>query len=344
MLRYRDIRQIQKILFIHRLYAYLLALRYIQFLTKLQEETETKIVSFGYDPFGRRIWKSVEEQEDGKTETKIYDYVYDNEDIILEYLTKTEDGETKTETTRYIHGLGIDEPLAIEKKGEVYYYHTDGLGSIVALTDKRQKVVQSYTYDSFGDFKKQGDKVKDFYTFTGRIWDDDIRLYEYRNRLFDPAIGRFITYDPSLYLRGSTEIPYLLPTLLDKPQELNPYVYTLNNPVNLSDPKGLFLPPFTPDLIYKIWCAYNEYLNGKNIKSSNDKYKHCVTSCKIGKNCGIDISILTGYAKEIKDLLDMDPNTFAEFEDIVANVDGIICCFSSLTCEKCCECERGHKP
>ncbi len=206
-----------------------------------QEDDEIKTVTFKYDPFGRRIEKRIEEVEDGKVEeSKTYNYVYDNEDIILEYLTKTEDDdEGKTGITRYIHGLGIDEPLAVEQKGNIYYYHADGLGSIIALTDKRQKIVQSYTYDSFGGFKKQGDKVKDFYAFAGRIWDEDVKLYENRNRFFDPAIGRFITYDPSLYVRGSPEIPYLLPSLLATPQELNPYAYAKANPIRFTDPFGL---------------------------------------------------------------------------------------------------------
>jgi len=203
-----------------------------------QEEGETKVITFKYDPFGRRIGKKVEEIEEGKIEeTKTYNYVYDNEDIILEYETKP-DGEV--ETTKYVHGLGIDEPLAVEQKGKTYYYHADGLGSIVALTDIKQKVVQSYTYDSFGGFKKQGEKVKDKYAFTGRIWDVDIKLYDYRNRDLDFESGRFTTYDPSLHLRGSPEIPYLLPSLLSTPQELNPYVYVGNNPVNRIDPLGLF--------------------------------------------------------------------------------------------------------
>ena len=59
-----------------------------------QEDDEIVTVSFKYDPFGRRIEKKVEETEDGKIEeTKTYNYVYDNEDIILEYLTKTEDDD-----------------------------------------------------------------------------------------------------------------------------------------------------------------------------------------------------------------------------------------------------------
>ena len=113
------------------------------------KDVDKKIISFKYDPFGRRIEKKVEKIEDGEVEEiKTYSYVYDNEDIVLEYLTKTrtKKGKTKTrtETTRYVHGAGIDEPLAIEQKGKTYYYHADGLGSITALTNHKGKVVQRY--------------------------------------------------------------------------------------------------------------------------------------------------------------------------------------------------------
>lgn len=47
-------------------------------------------MTFTYDPFGRRIAKTVEEQEHGTVETKVFNYVYDQEDVIVEVLTTTE--------------------------------------------------------------------------------------------------------------------------------------------------------------------------------------------------------------------------------------------------------------
>ncbi len=206
-------------------------------------------------------------------------------------------------------------------------------------------------YTSFGELKRQGDKAKNTYAFTGREYDSETGLYFYRARYYDAKIGRFISFDPILHPAnglpkcGQAQNIYIpaFKSLLENTQTSNPFVYTLNNPVNFSDPQGLFIPPLPPDLIPKIWCAYNEYKRGKSIKTSNDKYKHCITSCNIAKKCGIDISLLMGFAKEIKDLLDMDPNTYAEFADIVANMDGIACRFSSLSCEQCC-CEKGYQP
>jgi len=51
---------------------------------------------------------------------------------------------------KYAHDPGIDEPLAVAKGGGVFYYHADGLGSIVALTGWSGATVEGYTYDTFG--------------------------------------------------------------------------------------------------------------------------------------------------------------------------------------------------
>ena len=227
MMRNRDMKQLQQILLIRRLIAYLLVLRYVQALkdnytynngnqltddrhnqyeydknsnltkktewldgkpkihtytydyenrlikVEIQKDNRLKTVTFTYDPFGRRLSKTVQREEidndddDDRDYIRTTYYVYDNEDIIMEYNHK---GKV---TARYTHGLGIDEPLAIEQKGHTYYYHADGLGSIVALTDANQKVVQDYQYDSFGNLKTKRKNQTAIY-FYSKEWDKEI--------------------------------------------------------------------------------------------------------------------------------------------------------------------------
>ena len=79
------------------------------------------VSQYRYDALGRRIEKDV----DGV----IIRYVYDGDDILLEF-----DG-TNTQIARYTHGPGIDEPLIMARGGQSLFYQTDGLGSIIDLTD-----------------------------------------------------------------------------------------------------------------------------------------------------------------------------------------------------------------
>lgn len=174
-------------------------------------------VSFQYDAFGRRITKQI--VQNGRTLTT--SYFYDEEDIILQV---TDDGADTT-TTWYVHGPGIDEPLAMIEDETPYFYHADDLGSIAALTDVDGQIVQRYSYNAFGMLTRvQNPEFKNSYAFTGREWDKELGLYYYRARYYDPMEGRFISQDPIGFARG----------------DVNLYGYVENNPVNWVDPWGLF--------------------------------------------------------------------------------------------------------
>ncbi len=59
------------------------------------------------------------------------------------------------------------------------------------------------------------------YAFTGREFDPESGLYYSRARYYDPQTGRFLQADPVFHL--------------------NPYPYVDNNPINFTDPLGLFM-------------------------------------------------------------------------------------------------------
>jgi len=167
------------------------------------------IVNYKYDGLGRRIEKEVD--------SVITQYIYDNEDILLEL-----DGSNNI-VARYTHGPGIDEPLIVEKSGVSSFYHADGLGSITELTDSIGTVAQAYTYSSFGKIESQLDpNFVQPYTFTARELDPETGLYHYRTRMYDSLIGRFLHEDPIGFFGG----------------DVNLYSYVGNRPVVLIDPNG----------------------------------------------------------------------------------------------------------
>jgi YD repeat-containing protein len=74
-------------------------------------------VSFKYDPFGRRIYKS------SSARTSIF--AYDGSDLIEEV------NSSGAVVARYTHSADkIDEPLAMLRSATTSYYDADGLGSI----------------------------------------------------------------------------------------------------------------------------------------------------------------------------------------------------------------------
>src|SRR3989338_1074536 len=143
--------------------------------------------SYKYDPFGRRIEKSITDDSGTKT-TK---YLYDREDILYEY------SAAGSIITRYIHGPGIDEPLAMARGSNIYYYHADGLGSITNITNSLGNIIQSIRYNSFGNITAISNPLLiQPYAYTGREYDIESGFYYLRNRYYDPRTGRFITKDP----------------------------------------------------------------------------------------------------------------------------------------------------
>ncbi len=123
---------------------------------------------------------------------------------------------------RYVPGLGIDKPVLMDRGGTFSYYHYDGTGSVVAVTDGFGTVVESYAYGPYGE-SADGDLIGNPYRFTGRRLDAETELYYYRNRYYSATLGRFLQADPAGFVDG-----------------LNLYAYVRNDPLNFVDPSGLF--------------------------------------------------------------------------------------------------------
>ncbi len=241
--------------------------------------------AFHYDPNGNLVSQS---ETWGKS-TKVTQYQYDynnrfntvvNPDgstVLIENLNDGFNRLSKTNTTgtttyfhdgmsvlaeydaagnlaaRYTLGLGIDEIIARKDTSGTYFYHYDGLGSVIAITDASGKVVARYDYEPFGRFKQIiGSAIKNSYLFTGREWDDETGTYNLHNRTLDPKTGRFKTKDQLNISRilllkqnpatfESADQIYNL--ALRNPQMLNEYSYVGNNPVNKKDPYGLIAIP-----------------------------------------------------------------------------------------------------
>ncbi|MFZ1218802.1 MAG: RHS repeat-associated core domain-containing protein, partial [Chthoniobacterales bacterium] len=90
------------------------------------------------------------------------------------------------------------------------------------------RIQVQYDYDAFGFpyvYNAAGGKgnAQTRFLFTGREWISDLRLYDFRARLYQPELGRFLQPDPQEFAAG----------------DYNLYRYCHNDPVNLSDPTGL---------------------------------------------------------------------------------------------------------
>jgi RHS repeat-associated protein len=169
---------------------------------------------FAYDPTGRRVEKIA----GGLTIA----YAYDRVDILRETAS---DGSVR----HFVHGPGVDEPLARDDSGSMTYYHADSLGSIEALTSSAGVATLPRRYDVWGSL--QSGQSQPGYAFTAREWDPETSLAFYRARYYSPETARFISEDP-IGLAGG----------------LNRYLYASANPVRNIDPFGFAATPTEYDV------------------------------------------------------------------------------------------------
>jgi RHS repeat-associated protein len=169
----------------------------------------SSIVTFKYDPFGRRIQKS------GPLGTT--NYLYDGIDVLEEV------DNSGGVLARYGHGAVIDEDLSMLRSGSATYYQGDAEGSITSLSNPSGTLSSTYVYDASGNLTASTGSLINPFQYTGRESDSETGLYYYRARYYNAQLGRFVSEDPAGFAGGP-----------------NFYDYAKNRPTNLIDPTGLF--------------------------------------------------------------------------------------------------------
>ncbi|WP_084279108.1 RHS repeat-associated core domain-containing protein [Anoxybacteroides tepidamans] len=123
----------------------------------------------------------------------------------------------------------LGRPATMTKGGATYYYHVNGHGDVVALTDASGNVVAQYEYDAWGNIlsKTGALATANPYRYAGYYYDEETGLYYLMARYYDANMGRFLTRDT---FHGSE----------NEPLSINQYVYTKNNYVIYADINGHF--------------------------------------------------------------------------------------------------------
>lgn len=232
-------------------------------ISKLQNNTNNYIIEFTYGTDRQR--KMMKTYESGNlTQTKYYAGSYE----------KIAD---ETEGTREMTYISVGTGLAavfvkdFDNSEELYYIHSDYLGSIMALTDENGTKVEEYFYDAWGQRKNPQDwSLPDNRTdlmldrgFTGHEHIAYFGLINMNGRVYDPELGRFLSPDPFIQSLGNS-------------QNYNRYSYCFNNPLRYIDPSGYNATPPPPndiwDIINTLWWnnEWNTWSSGSGYGFKND--------------------------------------------------------------------------
>ncbi len=170
------------------------------------------VASYRYDPWGRRVRRTA----GGGTTYFAFDQwgraIYE----------KTGSGYRDHVYAFGEHLARVDGTVSgeVHTPGAKYFYHSDHIGTVEAMTDAGGAVVWQASYTAFGVVTAQSGSVAGPPIFTGKTLDEANGLYYFNARWYDPDVGRFMTEDPA-------------------EDGINWYVYARNNPATYTDPTGL---------------------------------------------------------------------------------------------------------
>ncbi len=157
------------------------------------------------DPMNRQARKTSNSAETN--------FLYDGQQMIAEF----DDGDALV--NRFIRGNRADEIFIKISGSTKTYLHHDRLRSVIACTDDTGAVLNRYKYGPFGE---TANLTGTPFGYTGQRYDSEVGLYNYKARIYSPAIGRFFQPDPIGTTGG-----------------INLYAYTGNDALNLTDSTGL---------------------------------------------------------------------------------------------------------
>ena len=107
---------------------------------------------------------------------------------------------------------------------EIFFYHSDHLGSTSYVTDAKANITQFDAYLPYGELLvDEHSSSEDMpYKFNGKELDEETGLYYYGARYMDPKISMWLGVDP----------------LVEKYPSVNGYCYTFSDPIGFIDPSG----------------------------------------------------------------------------------------------------------
>jgi RHS repeat-associated protein len=217
---------------------------------------ETTIATYSYDPFGRRLSKTVS----GVTTY----FLYGTQGLIAEY---DEQGQPIRNYNYWPDSHWGSNPLYLvqttDGESKHYFYHNDHLGTPQLLSDYQGRVVWRAEYTAFGETTSYINEIDNPLRFPGQYSDGETELSYNYFRDYDPQLGRYIQGDPRGITLDFSDPQRVLAENLgvevisgDTFGLNHLYGYANQNPVLNADPTGEWMA-VASKIIHFVHCISN---------------------------------------------------------------------------------------
>ncbi|HNZ08359.1 MAG TPA: RHS repeat-associated core domain-containing protein [Bacillota bacterium] len=165
-------------------------------MMKEASEAGVTLAKYEYDALGRRIISWLDDEWRTVSLWSGNDSIYE---IRQEWATPPPNPPTET-ITRYVavNGQYLAKLVGSAVVMQLYFHHTDMVGTVRAVTDVSGAVIARYAYEPFGSLTTASGLIDgELHRFTGKPSDLETSLSYFNARYYDPTLGRFTSADPA---------------------------------------------------------------------------------------------------------------------------------------------------
>lgn len=233
-----------------------------------------KLIEYTYNADGLRTSQNITYYDNNncKTGESEFKYVWDGDR--MESLELWDEGTTNADySLRFIYDSSGEVKGFVFNDSDVCLYQKNLQGDITSIINEDGDLLISYNYDAWGNVTYSDNGclaggvsaevlwILNPFTYRGYCYDRETGLFYVGSRYYDPEIGRFINADDPEILQ--------LAAMTGDVLGANLFAYCANNPVNDSDPTGMFslnsVLKFIKSLgwkalkvVSKIWSAFKQ--------------------------------------------------------------------------------------
>ncbi|MCV6606452.1 MAG: RHS repeat-associated core domain-containing protein, partial [Porticoccaceae bacterium] len=220
--------------------------------SSINDSNAKAVDEFRYGPDGQRYARKTTWKEGGTTKEEHVSYIgaveyttyVNNPSLYAKYKTRVGSNIMRVSTLVYYPNVFPGQGPNYQVIDTTEYAHRDHLGSIETVTDQAGNRLHQLAFEPFGA-RKDSDWTRNITTaaldallredtppphkiargFTGHEHLDKTGFIHMNGRVYDPALGRFLSPDPIVQAPTNS-------------QSWNRYAYTFNNPLNATDSSG----------------------------------------------------------------------------------------------------------